>query len=215
MRLVIFGRQGAGKGTQAVELAKHYSIPHISTGDMLRAAVRDGTEFGLKAKEIMDRGELVSDDVMLGMVAERLSLPDAANGWILDGFPRTTQQAEDLRSLLGDAGIDLAIDLNVPEDVVVKRIASRRVCEKCGTNYAAPDINIPTVPCTVEGCGGQAVQRADDTEEAVRKRLALYESQTAPLLDWYHGQGLLVIVDGVGAPTEVQAELVGVIDAAV
>ena len=112
IRLVIFGRQGAGKGTQAVELAKHYSIPHISTGDMLRAAVRDGTEFGLKAKEIMDRGELVSDDVMLGMVAERLSLPDAANGWILDGFPRTTQQAEDLRSLLGDAGIDLAIDLN-------------------------------------------------------------------------------------------------------
>jgi adenylate kinase len=210
VRLIVFGRQGAGKGTQASRLAEAHGIPHISTGDMLRAAVKEGTEFGRRAKEIMDAGQLVSDDVMLGLVSERLSQPDARPGWLLDGFPRTAGQAEDLQELVSPGGITLAVNLEVPEDVVVERISSRRVCTECGTIYTATDGSATTGTC--EKCGGAVVQRDDDTEDAVRKRLATYNEQTAPLLAWFDGQGLLATVDGVGDPDEVAgrvAEAVG------
>jgi adenylate kinase len=201
VRLIVFGRQGAGKGTQAARLADRYGIPHISTGDMLRAAVKEGTEFGLRAKEYMDAGQLLPDDVMLGLVSERLAQPDAEPGWLLDGFPRTAGQADDLQGLVTDGGITAAIDLEVPEDVVVGRISSRRVCQECGTIYAVTDESGRTGHCAK--CGGDVVQRDDDTEEAVRKRLATYNEQTAPLLAWFEQQGLLETVDGEGTPEEV------------
>jgi adenylate kinase len=213
IRLIIFGRQGAGKGTQASRLATRFGVPHISTGDMLRAAVRDGTEFGRKAKEFMDAGQLLPDDVMLGIIEERFAEDDAAGGWLLDGFPRTPRQAADLQRLVAESGIDLAINLEVPEDVVVERISSRRVCLDCGTNYSVTDESGATGVCAK--CGGRVVQRDDDTEEAVRKRLATYNEQTAPLLEWFDEQGLLATVDGVGDPDEIFERIAALVDARV
>lgn len=211
LRLIVFGRQGAGKGTQAARLAAHYGIPHISTGDMLRAAAASGSEFGRKVKEIMDSGSLVSDEVMEGVVAERLAEPDAGSGFLLDGYPRTPGQAEYLEELLAPDGVQLAIDLEVPEDVVVERITGRRVCSTCGTTYAlGRDESATTGVC--DRCGGEVVQREDDTEEAVRKRLALYAASTEPLLAWFRDRGLLAEVDGVGEPEAIAAELVRIID---
>jgi adenylate kinase len=210
VRLIVFGRQGAGKGTQAVKLAERYGIPHISTGDMLRAAVKEGTEFGLKAKEYMDAGQLLPDDVMLGLVSERLSQPDAEPGWLLDGFPRTAGQADDLQGLVPEGGITAAVNLEVPEDVVVERISSRRVCEDCGTIYSVSDESGGTGKCA--NCGGRVVQRGDDTEEAVRERLATYNEQTAPLLDWFETQGLLETVEGEGSPDEVAARVASAVE---
>jgi adenylate kinase len=212
LRLIVFGRQGAGKGTQASRLAAHYGIPHISTGDMLRAAAASGSEFGLQVKAIMDAGSLVSDEVMEGVVAERLAQPDASVGFLLDGYPRTPGQADYLQGLLAPDGVRLAIDLNVPEDVVVERITGRRVCQSCGTIYSlGRDESAETGTCAK--CGGQVVQREDDTEAAVRKRLALYNESTAPLLAWFSERGLLVEVDGVGDPDAITSELVRTIDA--
>jgi adenylate kinase len=212
LRLIVFGRQGAGKGTQAARLAAHYGIPHISTGDMLRAAAASGSEFGLRVKAIMDEGSLVPDDVMEGVVAERLAQPDARAGFLLDGYPRTPGQAEYLQGLLAPEGVKLAINLEVPEDVVVERITGRRVCSSCGTTYAlGRDESASTGVCAK--CGGAVVQREDDTEEAVRKRLALYARSTEPLLAWFRERDLLVDVDGVGEPDDIAAELVRIIDA--
>jgi adenylate kinase len=212
LRLIVFGRQGAGKGTQAARLAAHYGIPHISTGDMLRAAAASGSEFGLQVKAIMDEGGLVSDDVMEGVVAERLGQPDAQPGFLLDGYPRTPGQAEYLQGLLAPQGVRLAINLEVPEDVVVERITGRRVCSNCGTVYAVGrDESATTGVCAK--CGGTVVQREDDTEEAVRKRLALYAQSTEPLLAWFRDRDLLADVDGVGDPDDIAAELVRIIDA--
>lgn len=209
VRLVIFGRQGAGKGTQSVRLSQHYGAPHISTGDMLRAAVANATPIGLEAKSYMDSGRLVPDEVMLGVVDERLSEPDvAAGGFLLDGFPRTVVQAE---ALGGFATIDVAVDLQVPEDVVLERISSRRVCKSCGRIYSteAP----PSSGWTCDTCGGEVVQRDDDTPEAVAKRLAAYATDTQPTIDWYQGTGVLVAVDGLGTPDEVTDRLISAIDA--
>jgi adenylate kinase len=212
VRLLVFGRQGAGKGTQAVRLAERYGVPHISTGDMLRAAVKEGTEFGLQAKAIMDAGQLVSDEVMLGIISERLAEPDAATGWLLDGFPRTEQQAKDLVELMGSDGIDLALDLVVPEEVVIDRITGRRVCSSCQTTYSTGrDESATTGVCAK--CGGEVVQRDDDTEDAVRKRLAIYATQTLPAVRWFGEQGLLVTIDGVGDPDEIAVLLAEAIDA--
>jgi len=211
VRLIIFGRQGAGKGTQSSRLAERFGVPHISTGDMLRAAAASGSEFGLQVKEIMDGGGLVSDEVMEGVVTERLAQTDAAAGFLLDGYPRTPGQAEFLQRLLAPEGVRLAIDLDVPEDVVVDRITGRRVCASCGTNYATGrDESASTGVCAK--CGGQVVQRDDDREDAVRKRLATYNDQTAPLLAWFAEHGLLVTVDGVGDPDDIADKLVGVIE---
>ena len=209
-RLVMLGRQGAGKGTQCVRLAAHLGEPHISTGDMLRAAAAAGTPFGLKVKEIMDAGALVSDDVMTGVIAERLDQPDASHGYILDGFPRTVPQGEQLELITADRPLDLVINLDVPEDVVIGRITKRRVCSTCGTNYStdAP----PTHNWTCDVCGGEVIQRPDDTEEAVMERLALYASETLPLIPFYEKKGILLEVDGLGSADEVTARLIVAVD---
>jgi adenylate kinase len=202
VRLLVLGKQGAGKGTQAVRIAGHYGAPHISTGDMFRAAVAAGTPFGIKANEYMKRGELVPDDVVIGVVAERLAKDDAVeHGFILDGFPRTKVQAEELQRLLGPDGLDAAVDIDVPTEVVIERISGRRVCLTCGTTY---HVNAPPKNnWTCDKDGGEVVQREDDTPEAVTKRLELYEKATRPLLDFYEGLGLLITIDGVGDPDEV------------
>lgn len=211
-RAVFLGAPGAGKGTQAKQVAEAATLAHISTGDMLRAAVKEGTEFGLQAKAIMDAGQLVSDEVMLGIISERLAEPDAATGWLLDGFPRTEQQAKDLVELMGSDGIDLALDLVVPEEVVIDRITGRRVCSSCQTTYSTGrDESATTGVCAK--CGGEVVQRDDDTEEAVRKRLAIYATQTLPAVRWFGEQGLLVTIDGVGDPDEIAVLLAEAIDA--
>lgn len=211
LRLIVFGRQGAGKGTQAVRLAEHYAIPHISTGDMLRAAAASGSEFGQQVKEIMDAGSLVSDDVMEGVVAARLEQPDAVKGFLLDGYPRTPGQAEFLQRLLAPHGVSMAINLEVPEDVVVERITGRRVCSDCGTTYAlGRDESATSGVCAK--CGGAVVQRPDDTEAAVRKRLALYAESTEPLLAWFRERNLLADINGVGEPDAIAAELVRIIE---
>lgn len=210
-RLVLLGRQGAGKGTQCTRLSRHYVVPHISTGDMLRAAVREGTEFGRKADEIMSAGKLVPDDIMVGIVDERLERDDTrTRGFILDGFPRNLAQAEALVDITRPRGIDLAIDLEVPTEVVLARLASRRVCVDCGTNYS---VELPPKYGNVcDSCGGDVVQRPDDTEAAISQRLDLYERETAPLIAWFQDQGLLEVVDGLGTLDEVTDRLVGTID---
>ena len=211
VRLVILGRQGAGKGTQCTRLARHYVVPHISTGDMLRAARNQGTDFGKKADEYMRAGELLPDDVIIGIVGERLDRDDTRKrGYILDGFPRTVGQAEALAKLTAEQPIDVAIDLEAPEDVVLARISNRRVCVDCGTNYSVQ--SPPRYDWTCDVCGGEVVQRDDDTPEAVRKRLNLYNQETEPLIAWYLSNDLLTTVDGLGTADEVTVRLVRAID---
>ncbi len=210
-RLIVLGKQGAGKGTQCVRLSHHYVIPHISTGDMLRAAVKQQTELGREAKRYMDAGELVPDGLLLSMLEGRLAQDDTrGRGFVLDGFPRTTVQAEALDALLAPRGLDLVIDLEVPTSLVLERLAGRRVCVDCGTNYsvAAP----PKVDWICDVCGGEVVQRPDDTEAAIQRRLDLYEKETAPLVSWYEGSNRLVRVEGTGTPDEVTDRIVRVVD---
>lgn len=210
-RLIILGRQGAGKGTQCVRLSRHYVVPHISTGDMLRAAVRERTELGLMAKAIMDEGGLVSDEIMVGIVRDRLSNADArTRGYILDGFPRTVAQSEALDEITTERPIDVVIDLNVPRDTVLARLSARRVCRDCGTNYTATGHE--RSPWICEVCGGDVMQRDDDTPEAVNRRLDLYEEQTAPLVKYYDQDGRLAVVDGVGDPDDVFERVTTVVD---
>lgn len=211
-RLIILGRQGAGKGTQCVRLSRHYVVPHISTGDMLRAAAREGTELGKMAKEIMDDGGLVGDEIMIGLVDERLRKPDAdSRGFILDGFPRTVTQAEALDGITARKPINVVIDLDVPREIVLERISSRRVCRDCGTNYTAKgDEQSPWI-CDV--CGGDVQQRADDTPDAVNRRLDLYETQTTPLIKYFSSRGALAVVNGVGHPDHVFKRLTDTVEA--
>ncbi len=201
-RLVLLGRQGAGKGTQAVRLARHFNVPHISTGDMLRAAVAAGTEFGQRAKAVMDAGQLVSDEIMVGVVDERLDESDAAErGYVLDGFPRTEAQAGALAEITAELPLDVVLNLEVAEDVVLERITKRRVCMTCGHIYSVDDPPRNGWVCDVDG--GAVVQRDDDTEEAVRHRLDLYAAETLPLVPFYRERGLLAEVDGLGTTDEV------------
>jgi len=210
-RLVLLGKQGAGKGTQCVRLARHYVIPHVSTGEIFRNAVRLGTEFGKRAKEFMDAGELVPDEVVIGVVAERLDRDDVkVRGLLLDGFPRTVHQAEALERLLPLRGIDLVVDLEVPTEVVLKRLSGRRVCTNCETNYSVD--TPPAVDWKCDVCGDRVIQREDDTEAAIQRRLFLYEEQTAPLIAWYMKKDKLVAVDGVGHPDDVTFRLTRAID---
>ena len=211
VRLIVLGKQGAGKGTQCVRLSHHYVVPHVSTGDMLRGEVKARTPFGLRAKALMDGGELIPDELIMEMVAKRLAERDArARGFILDGCPRTTAQAQQLDEVLAPDRIDLVIDLEVPTAVVLKRLASRRVCVDCGTNYSVS--SPPSVNWTCDVCGGEVVQREDDTEEAIRRRLELYERQTAPLVQWYEKSGLLAEVNGTGPADVVTKRCVQAID---
>ena len=210
-RLIILGRQGAGKGTQCVRLSRHYVVPHISTGDMLRAAVRERTDVGIAAKEIMDAGGLVGDDIMIALVDERLHRTDAeTRGYILDGFPRTVAQAEALDKITVDKPLHVVVDLDVPRETVLARLSSRRVCRDCGTNYTATGFE--RQPWICEVCGGDVRQRDDDTPDAVNNRLDLYESQTAPLIEYYEAQGRLEVIDGVAHPDEVFRRLTTAID---
>ena len=212
-RLIILGRQGAGKGTQCVRLSRHFVVPHISTGDMLRAAVRERTELGVMAKEVMDAGGLVSDDIMIGIVRDRLKAQDAnTRGYILDGFPRTIEQADALDAINDelDKPIDVVLDLNVPREIVLDRISSRRVCRDCGTNYTSTG-NDPT-PWICDVCGGDVMQRDDDTPDSVNRRLDLYEEQTFPLIKHYGDQNRLAVVNGVGHPDSVFERLVKAVE---
>ena len=213
-RLIILGRQGAGKGTQCVRLSRHFVVPHISTGDMLRAAVREETELGLMAKEVMDAGGLVGDDIMIGIVRERLNAPDASQrGYILEGFPRTLDQAIELDKITDEQHrpIDVVLDLNVPREIVLDRISARRVCRDCGTNYTATG-NDPS-PWICDVCGGDVLQREDDTPESVNRRLDLYEEQTFPLVKHYSDQNRLMVINGIGRPDAVFARMVKAVEA--
>jgi adenylate kinase len=210
-RLVLLGKQGAGKGTQASRLAEHYGIAHVSTGDMFRAQAAQGTAFGLEAKRYMDAGELVPDEIVMGVIEECL-VPGGplGDGFVLDGFPRTLPQARELDRVLGACPLDLVIDLEVPREIVLDRIAGRRVCANCQRVY---HVNMPPAnPWVCDTCGGPVTQRADDTEEAVERRLELYERETVPIIDYYRARGQLAVVDGVGEGDEVFERLVKVVD---
>lgn len=210
-RLIVLGKQGAGKGTQCVRLSRHYVIPHIATGDMLRAAVKKGTRIGREAQRYMDGGELVPDDVLLDLVGERLDQDDTTErGFVLDGFPRTVNQADLLDELLGSSGLDLVLNLVVQTQVVLRRLASRRVCVDCGANYSVSAR--PRVDWICDICGGEVVQREDDTEAAIKRRLDLYEKQTAPLIARYRKLGMLAAVRGDGPADAVSDRLVKAID---
>jgi adenylate kinase len=212
VRLVVLGKQGAGKGTQCVRLSHHYVVPHVSTGDMLRGEVKSKSDLGRRAQSLMDQGELIPDDMVMEMVRSRLSERDTTGrGFVLDGCPRTTVQAEALHDIVHPFGLDLVVDLEVPTTLVMKRLASRRVCVDCGSNYstAAP----PMVNWTCDVCGGEVIQREDDTEEAIERRLNLYEAETAPLIAWYQERDLLVGINGTGSPDAVTRRVVGAIDA--
>lgn len=197
MKIIMLGGPGAGKGTQAKKIAEKYSIPHISTGDIFRANIKNGTELGRKAKEYMDQGLLVPDELTVDLVIDRVSQDDAKDGYVLDGFPRTIPQAEALDKALKGRGekIDRAIDVEVPDQVIIDRMSGRRACVACGGTY-----HIKYNPTEKEGicdaCGGVLVLRDDDKPETVKKRLDVYHEQTQPLIDYYTGQGLLVEVDG-------------------
>jgi len=197
MKALLMGPPGAGKGTQAVVLAEKLAIPHISTGDMFRAAVKEGTPLGVEAKKYMDAGGLVPDEVTIGIVRERLSKDDCKEGFLLDGFPRTVFQAEALDEIVKDLGmaLDAAINIDVDEDALVGRITGRRMCRKCGTPY-----HIEFSPSKVEGvcdkCGGELYQRDDDKEETVRNRIQVYNAKTLPLIEFYNKKGIVKNVNG-------------------
>ena len=211
-RLVVLGKQGAGKGTQCLRLSHHYVIPHISTGDMLRAAVKSRTALGVEARGYLDAGELIPDAIVLQMVGERLDQDDTkTRGFVLDGFPRTVAQAEGLDRLLEPTELDLALNLVVPTELVLGRLASRRVCVDCGSIYSTSAR--PSIDWICDVCGGEVVQREDDTEAAISTRLDLYDSMTAPLVAWYHQQGKLESISGEDSPDTVFDRIVTVVDA--
>jgi len=205
----MLGPPGAGKGTQAERFARSKRIPKISTGDMLREAVKEGTEIGLRAKAIMDRGELVSDEVMIGIVKERLDKPDAAPGFILDGFPRTVAQAKALDGLMNGRDPLIVVDIAVPESELVRRLGSRRVCEDCGTNAEG---TVDAERC--EKCGGRLKQRTDDNVAVVLERLKVYRRDTQPLVDYYQSRPTFRSVNGAQSPEGVAADLAAAIEAA-
>ena len=202
MNIVLLGAPGAGKGTQAAKLVEEYELPHISTGDMLRAAVKEGTPLGKKAKSFMDAGDLVPDDVIIGLVTERLQGKDTEKGFILDGFPRTSAQAVALDAELSKLGrpLDAALLIDVDPEVIVNRLTSRRMCKECGYIGTIADETCPK-------CGGEMYQRDDDNEATVRNRLDVYEKSTAPLIDYYRGCDLLVAIDGDRDPADVYADV--------
>jgi adenylate kinase len=206
-RLVLLGRQGAGKGTQSTRLAEHFGVIHVSTGDMFRTQAAQGTAFGLEAKRYMDAGELVPDEIVVGVIEEcNVVGGPLGDGFVLDGFPRTLHQARELDRVLAADPIHLVIDLDVPREIVFDRIAGRRVCEDCQRVY---HINLPpSVDWICDTCGGRVRQRDDDTEDAVERRLELYERETVPNVEYYRVHGLLTMVDGVGEGDEVFERLV-------
>ncbi|AEW95976.1 MULTISPECIES: adenylate kinase [Streptomycetaceae] len=205
MRIVLVGPPGAGKGTQAQYLAKNLSIPHISTGDLFRANISQGTALGKQAQEYMNAGQLVPDAVTIGMATDRLQQPDAEGGFLLDGFPRNLGQAEALDGYLADKGVklDAVLDLEVPEDEVVKRIAGRRICRNDSSHVFHVSYTPPKAAGVCDKCGGELYQRDDDSEDTVRKRLEVYHSETEPIIDFYKAQELVVTISALGTVEEV------------
>ena len=214
MKIIMLGAPGAGKGTQAKQIAEKYTIPHISTGDIFRANIKEGTELGTKAKTFMDQGLLVPDELVVELVADRIVKDDCKNGFVLDGFPRTIPQAEALDAALEKMGekMDYAIDVDVPDENIVTRMSGRRACLNCGATY-----HIVTIPTKVEGvcdkCGNEVVLRDDDQPETVQKRLTVYHEQTQPLIDYYSNQGILKSVDGTLPMDEVFNAIVEILGA--
>lgn len=209
MNLILLGPPGAGKGTQAKRLVSHYSVPQISTGDILRKAIEDGTALGLQAKPLMAAGQLVPDALVVGIVEERLRRPDCANGFVLDGFPRTIPQAEALAHALAASGsrIDKVVSLEVPHEQIVERISGRRSCPKDGEVFHVVS-SPPKKDGVCDKCGTALVQREDDREDKVKQRLEVYARQTAPLKEFYEGKGLLARINGVGSQQAIFDEIV-------
>jgi adenylate kinase len=215
VRLVLVGPPGAGKGTQAEFIADRFSIPKISTGDIFRSNVSGGTDLGKLAKQYMDAGDLVPDKVTIAMVRDRLGEPDAAAGFLLDGFPRNVAQAYELDSVLGDLGtsLDVVLELQVDNEEVVKRLSGRRVCRKCGHIWHV-EYDATKVDGTCDKCGGELFQRDDDKAETVRHRLDVYAEQTSPLIEFYAGRGQLVVVDALGTVEDVTERAIAALTAA-
>lgn len=214
MKLILLGPPGAGKGTQAKMLTDHFGIPQIATGDILRAAVQTGTPLGLQAKGFMDAGALVPDEVVIGIVRERLQAADCAAGFILDGFPRTVPQADALQATLRALGreLDRVVSLTVDADALVERLTGRRTCRGCGRGFHVT-FDPPRVDDRCDACAGELYQRDDDQEETIRRRLTVYAQQTAPLIDYYRGAGLLCELDGMQAIPVVQSEILAALRA--
>ena len=204
MRLILLGAPGAGKGTQSKRLVEKYKIPQVSTGDILRAAVKDQTELGVRAKSFMDRGELVPDDLVISIIEERLGDDDCKSGFILDGFPRTVLQADALEKTLEklDQNIENVINLNVDDKELVGRLSGRRICRECGAGYHA-QFNKPLTDGKCNECGGELYQRDDDKEATIAERLRVYRNQTEPLISYYDDKGILSAVDGMGSEEDI------------
>ena len=214
MKIIMLGAPGAGKGTQAKKIAEHFGIPHISTGDIFRANIKNGTELGKKAKSYMDAGELVPDSLVIDLVADRIVWDDCTNGYVLDGFPRTIPQAESLDEVLAGMGqsIDHAIDVDVPDENIVRRMSGRRACVDCGATYHLV-YAAPAKEGVCDKCGGKLILRDDDKPETVLNRLSVYHEQTQPLIDYYSAQGCLDRVDGTQDMELVFADILKILGA--
>lgn len=212
MKLIMLGAPGAGKGTQAKKIAAKYQIPHISTGDIFRANIKAGTELGMKAKSYMDQGQLVPDEVTIGMLLDRISQDDCQNGYVLDGFPRTIPQAESLTAALKERGeeMDYAVNVDVPDANIVERMSGRRACLGCGATYHIV-YNAPKAEGICDACGEKLVLRDDDKPETVQKRLSVYHEQTQPLIDYYKQEGILAEVDGTQDMEKVFQDIVKIL----
>lgn len=214
MKIIMLGAPGAGKGTQAKKIAEKYQIPHVSTGDIFRSNIKEGTQLGRKAKEYMDQGALVPDELTIGMLMDRIQQEDCSNGYVLDGFPRTIPQAESLQKAITEMGqkIDFAINVDVPDENIINRMSGRRACISCGATY-----HIVYNPSKIAGicdvCGSELVLRDDDKPETVKKRLAVYHDQTRPLIDYYKEAGVLVNVDGTQELNKVFSDITDILGA--
>lgn len=214
MKLIMLGAPGAGKGTQAKKISAKYGIPHISTGDIVRANIKGGTELGMKAKAFMDQGQLVPDEITIGMLLDRIKEDDCQKGYVLDGFPRTIPQAESLTKALTELGdkIDWAVNVDVPDENIISRMSGRRACLGCGQTYHIV-YNAPSQEGICDVCGQELVLRDDDKPETVQKRLEVYHKQTQPLIDYYRGAGVLAEVDGTKDLEEVFQDIVKILGA--
>ena len=214
MKLIMLGAPGAGKGTQAKKISAKYGIPHISTGDIFRANIKGGTELGMKAKAFMDQGQLVPDEITIGMLLDRIKEDDCQKGYVLDGFPRTIPQAESLAKALTELGdkIDWAVNVDVPDENIISRMSGRRACLGCGQTYHIV-YNAPSQEGICDVCGQELVLRDDDKPETVQKRLEVYHDQTQPLIDYYRGAGVLAEVDGTKDLEEVFQDIVKILGA--
>ncbi len=212
MRVILLGAPGAGKGTQSKRLVEKYGIPQVSTGDILRAALKNETSLGLKAKSFMDKGELVPDEVVIGIIEERLAENDCQKGFILDGFPRTVAQADALESMLQGMAqsIETVISMNVEQQELIERLSGRRICSNCGQGYHVK-FNAPSKNGICDKCGDNLYQRDDDREDTIKERLKVYDNQTSPLINYYNDKGLLSVIDGSGKEEDISDRINSII----